>query len=262
MRFKYLIILFVFVLVSCGTTKPVSSGIESPRISKSKLIKKNALHSFKNADFETVKINSKMAYEIGDSSHRLGMKIRIAKGEKLWMSADFLGIPVAKLLVERDSVYYYNKFDKTYFKGSFDFVKELTGVNVTYDVLENLFTGDLALKLGKGYKTVIRGNDYYLEDSSSKYDTSVEFYPFTFKTKSQSMRHSSGKNSLSAYYKSHQNIKDFMFPKDVEIKGSNKGKNSIISMTYTKVTFDEELNFPFKVPKECNKEIVLGPKDE
>lgn len=258
MQFRYLALAFLFVLFSCGSSNSVTSA-DIPRIKKTKLIKLAEANSFGSTKFNTVKINSKMSYKIGDASHKLGLKVRIAKGQKIWMSADFLGIPVAKFLVEKDSVHYYNKIDKTYFEGSFDLIKELVGLNFSYEILESLFTGDLAINLKKGSYRMFRSDlDYYFKNSDfNDYETRVEIYPLTYKTKSQSISHYSGRNFFAAFYKEYQEVDKFMFPKDLEIHGKNKERETLISMSYTSVDFDEDLRFPFKIPKDCDKEIVL-----
>lgn len=261
MYFRFLTVLTLFVLVSCGSKSALTHATKLPvKISKSKLTERNASTSFKTANFNTVKINSKMSYEIGKSSHKLGLKLRVAKGEKIWMSADFLGFPVAKILIQRDSVMYYNKIDKTYFKGSFDLIKELVGVDISYGVLENMLMGDTSINLNKGAYKLSREEGFYSFKNSGakKYLTTVEVYPVTYKIKSQSIVHHGGDNSFRSFYKNHQLIDDFLFPKDVEIKAGNKEKKSIISMSYTSVTFNEKLTFPFKIPKECDKEIILN----
>ncbi len=262
MQFRFLTLAFLFILASCGSSTSLSTKTDVAKLSKSKLIKLNKSKSFANAVFNTVKIKSKMSYKIGDASHKLGMSLRIAKGEKIWMSADFLGIPVAKMVIKKDSIHYYNKIDKTYFNGSFEFVKELVGVNVTYSVLESLFTGDLAINLENGKYRMFRSDvDYYLRNSDfNDYRTYVEIYPLTYKTKSQSISHHSGKNLFAAFYKNHQEVDEFLFPKDFEIHGKNKDKETILSISYSSVKFNEDLNFPYKVPKDCDKEIILNAK--
>lgn len=261
MQFRILAVLFVFVLSSCGTRKyNMVSVPRIPKISKSKLIDKININSFKNSEIKTVKINSKLSYEIANSSQKLGLKTRIAKGEKIWLSANFLNIPVAKLMIDRDSIHYYNKIDKTYFEGSFEFIKHLVGVDVNYEMLESLFTGDMIVNLDKGFYTLSRDNDIYTfknTKTKSSY-TEVEIYPLIHKIKSQSVKKTRDEKGLTAYYGKYQNIKDVFFPKDISVRAKNKEKNSLISISYSSVTFDEELKYPYKRPKDCNQEIVIG----
>ncbi len=259
MQSRFLALVLVLILVSCGTNNTVSTNSEIPKISKSKLLKKNGAISFQNASYNTVKINSKMSYDIAGSSHKLGLKLRIAKGEKIWMSADFLGIPVAKLLIDNDSVHYYNKFNKTYFEGSFELIKEIVGVNVSYESLENLFTGDLALNLKKGDYRLSREDVAYVFRNSllNDYINKVELYPLTHKLKSQRIKHYRGDRKLATYYKKYKPVDNFLFPEEIEIHGTNNDKESIIFMHYSKVSFNEKLSFPYKVPDDCDERIVL-----
>lgn len=259
MQFKYLALVFLLVLTSCGSNKFVIPKVDVPIIKKSKLIALNQSKSFANAAFKTAKINTKLSYKSGKSSQKLGLKIRIAKGEKIWLSADFLGIPVAKILIEKDSVRYYNKIDKTYFEGSLNVIKELTELDFTYQTLENIFTGDLSIDLNDAnYRLSREDTDYSLLNIDfEKYDIKVSIYPETYKTKFQGMFEHSGDNMFSVLYKGHFLVDELMFPKFLEIIIKNAKKETFISMVNTSVKFDEELRFPFKIPEECNKEVVL-----
>ncbi|NJB81425.1 DUF4292 domain-containing protein [Wenyingzhuangia aestuarii] len=265
MQFRLLVVCLLLFMVSCKSKQMIEPiKVEVPRMSESKLLKKYKAKSFEDSDIKTVKINAKMSYKIGDSSHKLGLKFRIAKGEKIWMSADFLGIPVVKMLIEKDSVHYYNKFDKTYFEGSFDFIKDLIGVDVSYGVLEKLFMGDMILNIAsKRYRMDISQDSYFFYDAKNlDYFIEGSVYPFTYKTKSQVIEQAYGTNKFAAYYKTHQTVNDFLFPKVVELQANNKGKITVISMVYNDVTFDEHLTFPYKVPKECDKKIELKSTKE
>lgn len=264
MQFRLLAIVgLLFLMVSCGSNK-VNNTTEISTISKSSLYKKHQSQSFLNSDFSTVKIDAKLSYKSDKASQKAGLKLRIAKGEKIWMSGDFLGISVAKLLIEKDSVFYYNKYDKTYFKGSFDFIKQIIGANVTYETLEQLLLGDLIIqnKKFRNYDLEIKDNAYFLTDTKDNlYTKKASIYPLIFKTKYQSIKSSAAESLFEAFYKNHQDIEGFLFPKKVEFKGNNKGKNSLITMSYDKISVNQKLRFPFKIPSSCTKQIVLNPQN-
>ncbi|ANW97368.1 hypothetical protein AXE80_14155 [Wenyingzhuangia fucanilytica] len=263
MQFRLLAVIMLFFMVSCSSKKNVNPEIKIPNIRYSKLVKEYKANSFKEAEFNTVKIGAKMSYKIGNSSQKLGLNFRIAKGEKIWISGDFLGIPVVKMLIEKDSVHYYNKFDKTYFDGSFDFIKQLIGVDVSYAVLEKLFLGDLILNIEKNrFKMDIHDNSYFIYDGGNKnYYIEAAIYPLIFKTKSQLIEHVLGENLFATYYKNYQEVEGFLFPKELNIKGRNKGKESVITIKYNDIKVNENLSFPYKVPKDCDKPVVLKSKE-
>lgn len=263
MQFRLLTVFILFLIVSCGVKKSVNPEIEIPQIKYSKLVKEYKAKSFKEAEFNTVKIDGKMSYRIGGTSQKLGLNFRIAKGEKIWVSGDFLGIPVVKMLIEKDSVRYYNKIDKTYFEGSFDFIEQLIGLKVSYAVLEKLLVGDIILNIEKkNFDMSVIENSYFVYDKKTRdYYIEAAIYPFTYKTKSQVIEHIFGKNLFATYYKSYQNIDGFLFPKELSIRGKNKEKETIITINYNDVKFNENLSFPYKVPKDCDKKVMLKPKE-
>ncbi|GGF62750.1 hypothetical protein GCM10011397_02300 [Wenyingzhuangia marina] len=250
-------------MVSCSSKKKIVADLNIPNIKYSKLVKEYKVNSFKEADFNTVKIDAKMSYKIGNSSQKLGLNFRIAKGEKIWISGDFLGIPVVKMLIEKDSVHYYNKFDKTYFDGSFDFIKQLVGVDISYEVLEKLLVGDLVLDVEENrFKVQIVDNAYFIYDSSDvDYYLESAIYPSNFKTKFQRIEKIYTGAKFETYYKNYQEVDGFEFPKEFNFKGKNKGGEFIISIKYDDVKFNENLSFPYKVPKDCDKPVILKPKE-
>lgn len=263
MQFRLLTAFMLFLIISCSVKKSVNHEVEIPALRYSKFVKKYKAKSFKETNFNTIKIKGKMAYKIGDSSQKLGLNFRILKGEKIWVSGDFLGIPVVKMLIEKDSIRYYNKIDKTYFEGSFDLIKELIGINVSYPVLEKLLVGDIILDLEKkSFDMDVLNNSYFVYDRRSReYFVEASIYPFSFKTKSQVIEHVLGENLFGTYYKSYQDVEGFLFPNEVLLKGKNKGKETVITINYKDVKFNEKLSFPYKVPKDCDKKVELKPKE-
>lgn len=261
MQFRLLAVIgLLFFIVSCGSNT-MKNTAEISNISKSSLYKEYQNQAFQNSSFNTVKIDAKLLYKSDKSSQKAGLKLRIAKGEKIWMSGDFLGISVAKLLIEKDSVFYYNKYDKTYFKGSFDFIKQIIGVDVSYQTLEQLLLGDLIIqnKKFKNYELEIKDNAYFLTDEKDYlYTKKASIYPLIFKTKYQSIQSNITKSLFQAFYNNHQEIEQFLFPKVIEFHGDNHQKHTLISINYDKITVNQQLRFPFKIPSSCTKQIVLN----
>lgn len=264
MLFRVFAVSLLFFIVSCHSNKTVTGTAEISAISPASLYKQNLSQSFQNSSIKTVKVDAKMYYKTQKSSQKLGLKMRIAKDEKIWISGDFLGIPIAKLLVEKDSVHFYNKFDKTYFKGSFEFLQQIIGSKVTYKTLEQLLMGDLILanRKFKNYDLEIKDNAYFLSESEPQdYAKTASIYPIIYKTKYQSIENSLKNNLFQVFYNSHQNIDNFLFPKKLEFQANNQGKSSVISMDYSKVYVNEDLSFPFQIPDSCDKQIILKPKN-
>lgn len=263
MQFKLLTVFMLFLIVSCSAKKALSPEIKIPQIKNSKLVKEYKANSFKQAEINTVKIDGKMSSRIGNSSQKLGLSFRIAKGEKIWVSGDFLGIPVVKMLIEKDRVRYYNKIDKTYFDGSFDFIEQLIGIEVSYAVLEKLLVGDVILDIEKNrFNVNVKENSYHIYNTKTRgYYMEGAIYPFTFKTKSQIIEHIFEDESFSISYNTYQEVDAFLFPKETSIRAKKRGKESIITINYNDVKFNEKLSFPYKVPKDCDKQVVLKPKE-
>ena len=90
------------VLVSCKT-RDVAAGNESiKRLSVKEIIKK---HDKNKSDFTTLIAKLKVRYKDPDQSQNISVSMRIAKDEKIWISASLI-IPLAKVLITPDKIDY------------------------------------------------------------------------------------------------------------------------------------------------------------
>ncbi len=53
---------------------------------------------------------------------------------------------------------------------------------------------------------------------------------------------------LTINYPTYQEITGQAFPKNIEIKAEENNKTTNIQVEYRKVTFNEKVRFPFKIP--------------
>ena len=56
----------------------------------------------------------------------LNINFRLKDGKFLWMSANIL-VPVAKLLMTNEKVFFYEKFQKKYYEGDYELLKSILG---------------------------------------------------------------------------------------------------------------------------------------
>ncbi|MDR2906891.1 MAG: DUF4292 domain-containing protein [Bacteroidales bacterium] len=76
-----------------------------------------------------------------------GGQLRIKNNEQIWIMISAMGglMEVARLKVTPDSVFLYNKYEKTATIRDLGFFKELTGIDFTFDMLQNLLIGIYSL---------------------------------------------------------------------------------------------------------------------
>lgn len=93
--------------------------------------------------FETM--SAKFSADLNTAGNNTSFKItlRIRKDSAIWMSVSpALGIEVARVLITKDSVFFMNRINETYFAGDFTYFSNLLNTAVDYPLLEALLVGN------------------------------------------------------------------------------------------------------------------------
>lgn len=261
---KLLSFFTILFLVSCGATKKVTEIKPRPEVNALRYKKVEANYSkntFAKSKFETLKISAKANTIIGGKANKFGLNIRIAKKQKIWISADFLGFPVAKILLEPESVKYYNKINNTYFEGGYDMLSDFLGYSpLNYQTVENLLVGDIIFDKFRGFNVDVINDLHVATNTAGRYVKTVKIDADIFKLIHQKVKHRSKKNLFEASYTSFKAVNGYMFPQKVRWNSTTGKKDFLLSMFNKSIKFDEKLNFPYKVPKECTKRIEFKPR--
>lgn len=93
--------------------------------------------------FETM--SAKFSADLNTAGNNTSFKttLRIRKDSAIWMSVSpALGIEVARVLITKDSVFFMNRINGTYFAGDFTYFSNLLNTEVDYPLLEALLVGN------------------------------------------------------------------------------------------------------------------------
>ena len=116
---KNLIYIFaIFILASCGGAKKITSTEAADDISTQKLISEYYANAL---DFKTMDARTRVRYTDRKRSQSVTVSIRIEKDQKIWLNASLLGISGARALVTPDRVQFYDKLNRQFFDGNFNF---------------------------------------------------------------------------------------------------------------------------------------------
>ena len=140
---KYLlfILLFSFLISSCKTKKPLVSTMNHATL---KLLDAYKDHTFSK---ETIQAKIKLRYQDPKQTQNITIKLRIKKDQIIWMSASFLGFPIAKAKITPEKVQYYEKIKQTYFDGDFSLLSSVLGREINFQQLQNILLGESLLGL-------------------------------------------------------------------------------------------------------------------
>jgi len=264
------VLLIVGAVFGCRSTKNIQTvitpkkdtvqvvKIEDPKADSSKFI--NAIyHAIERnrIDFNTFSAKIKVDFEDKEGKKNdFTAFVRLKKDSILWISINaLLGIEAFRAIITPDSVKILNKLDKIVQLRSVEYLQEVSKVPFTFKEIQN----------------IIIGNPVYLDSNIVAYNKQereislisigqVFKQLLTVSSEDYSIRNSKlddvdvdrARTCLVIYgdYEKKNNIRFSTFRK---ITVSEKSKLDI-EMKYKQYEFNEELNYPFSIPKNYKRQ--------
>ncbi|MGC6430360.1 MAG: DUF4292 domain-containing protein [Jejuia sp.] len=246
------LLLFVVLVVfsSCKSTKTITGGDANLKLSAKQLIKENAKTS---PNFKTLQSKLKITYSEGEKKHSHTVSYRMEKDKTLWMSAPF---SVIRAKITPESVAFYNKLDKTYFEGDFEYFSKLLGTVLDFEKVQNILLGDAIFNLkDEAYKVFVEGGNYVLQPKKQRQLFEIFFliHPSLYKVSSQQISQPLEKRHLQIDYVSHQEVIGQILPEHVKVIAVEDNEEMIAELEFKSVSLNEDLRFPFKIPSGFKK---------
>jgi len=173
----------------------------------------------------------------------LNINIKCRKDSIIWasVSAPF-GIELFRTMLTPDSVYYINRTNKTYFIKPISHISEVLKAAISFDEIQQMITATPKI-INQKYQ-IASGADskstiIFTEDI--RYQISERI----FRILSASIL--DGDNELAYRFSDYTDEAGFVFPKkfNLEVKSI---KTFGLTLTYSKVVFDQQQQTPFKIP--------------
>jgi hypothetical protein len=217
-------------------------------------------HSFK-ANTITAKADVKSV--VGDKENSFNINLRLYTDSAIWISiSPMLGIEVARILITRDSVKFMDRLNKKYSVSDFEFLNELLHVNIDFDILQGVLTGNLFAYKKNRFNSVYIEEKYYILSTLSKrkLKRSLEEVDVTkpivqdlwvdgttYRITKLSVADQRLQKSLLTDYSDHRTTDAGLFPfrSNTSIKAE---KQLNVAIEYQKVTVNTEVDFPFNIP--------------
>lgn len=227
------------------------------------IVKKDTLHissfdtvlarkiiGYRNIEYKNLQLKAKMHYESADQKQNFTVNFRLKKNEVIWASISGFGLEVARALITPDSVRAIDKFNKRVYLYTFKDLQKLINIDVDFNTLQQIIIGNAIAVDGKiadikelaGISTFfIKGADYTNQLSYNKFDSTLK------QIQVQTMRPVSSSSILInlTNYKQEEKYKLYTY-REYHIQDV-KGAAQLI-MDINKFEFDQEIDFPFKVP--------------
>lgn len=258
MKTKLLLLFGALILLSsCGSKK-----IAEARVNHDQKIRPVLRGHDNNApEFKTLEASIRAGYKTDDQDRSISLSMRIKKNDTIWLSAKIAGmIPLAKVLITKKQVQYYDKINGVYFKGNYAELSDWLGTDLDYQKVQNLLVGQALYSLkDEKWDYDISERGYQLKSKPGKsIDKSFLIQPESYRLKAEQFVREAEQQSVTITYPEYQQVGDEVFPQKIEILANQKADNSKISIYYKSVNFDADLSFPYEVPENYERTTIIN----
>jgi len=263
-----------FLCLTCLFLISIGCKTQEKAEKKHPLRKKNSTYLLgklkeNELQYEWLSVRAATNAEIGDKKMDITMKFRIRRDSAIWISiSPALGIEIARIIITEDSLKFLNRLEKTYFKGSINYLDRLSPVSINYQMLQALITGNNIVireeqesdKPDK-YKVEIDDGKYLLSTlKSRKYKKTVKgkkpgditvnriwLEPKSFKIAKSEIRNFKSNKTVLASYEQFEPLEDQHLAHLVEVI-MQADQHVTLKLSYSRATINKPLKMPFRIP--------------
>ena len=192
-----LLAFFTLLVFNCKSSKTIVGGEANFKLSTKQVIRENAKQT---PDFKTLTARVKIESSIGEKSQNIAVNLRMEKDKTIWMSA-FYG--VGKVLITKDRVAFYDKWQNQYFDGNFAYISALLGTELDFEKVQNILLGEAVFNLkDQSYKSSVTKKSYKLQPKKQRdlFQLFLLLDPSNFKIKEQQISQNQEDRDLKINY--------------------------------------------------------------
>ena len=287
MRFlKHFLVLII--ISSCKPTKIItnsSTNLDTERLNSKQVIRKVSKSKSKFKSFQSklkIKLNNK------ERSKSYSANIRIIKDKAIWLSST---AAIVRVLITKDSLFYYNKLQKNYLKSSFSNIDEILGVKLSYETIESLLLSEPVDKINKSdfNDSFNSKDDPYIfnwsiisttsQINKNVFEGSYFINSNNFKINQYSFKIKEGNDNFNLYelfYSDFIDINNMIFPSKIKLYKTNfeaqksEQENSAtpnldnyegvlidqINLEFKTIKLNNKFKLPFKIPSDYKKILI------
>jgi hypothetical protein len=202
--------------------------------------------------------------EMNKETKSFQANIRIRSDSAIWMSiSPALGIEVARALITRDSIKFINRLNGSYFKGDIHFLNQMMQVDVNFDMIESVLTGNAYLHYSVDKYISDRENGERILSTFKKrrlrreneldipqiLSQEIWFSPVYQKITRMELTDYKPLRKLSVQYPNFEVIEGIKVPRTLVLQAS-ADKQVKIQIDYSKQSVNKEQNLPFSIPED------------
>lgn len=263
--FYLVLILFSSFLSSCWTTKKVATELNP--VNPATTILDSVKSKYLN--FRTLSIKFNSDFKSKNNSLSFSGQIRIQCDSIIWISVSpALGIEAMRLKFTPDSVMLLNRLENSYLVENYDIITKYTQTEINFHFIQSLLLDELIpyqynadISVLNNYMlsadsthVILVNNNSNINDSLNKNIVHlISILKNIQKVDKIETYDNASSRNIKINYSQFEPEDDTKFPKNINLVVKNKSDFINLSIKYTKITNDKNLNFPFNIPKKFEK---------
>jgi hypothetical protein len=287
LRLNIILLVVALAFGSCAKKKEIEKPVKLQNRSPKYLVNKLSTNQ---QDFEYFFAKYTARTQFDDRKINFKGAIRIKSDSIIWLSLTKLGgVELVRMVLTKDSIKFINKWDKEFYTGDLEDLKDFGGISVDYKSLEDLFVGKpFEFNANDKYKSS-NDNSYYLLSTKAKskikkvtqvtegdslltlgmgikdkkFDKVVSkeseddlilknYYlmPESFLLVKQTINLIAQQQAVEIAYNNYEFIdSSYIFALNQVIRIASLEKSSRFDIKYTSIKLNEPMSFPFKISK-------------
>jgi len=246
--------------MSCGSIKTATTATSEEDLTAIRLVEQYYAGTIEYTTFEA---RTRARYTSnGDSKPAVTVHIRIEKDKTIWMDGSLLGFSGARALITPTTIQFYDKLNKQYFDNDFSFLSEYAGIDLNFDQLQRLLTGQIIYDLREGQYSFAQEQDYFRvtpRKANPLFDLLFEIGTQPFVVQKQEVVKKEDNSTVYVSYSAYNNVEGKPFPTQMNLLANDGKRDTQVDIEYRSIKLNEALRFPFKIPSGY-KEIVIDGK--
>ncbi len=200
-------------------------------------------------DYKTFSGKAKIHFSGPDNDKVFTAHFRIRKDSVIWINVTYDAIPVARLFITRDSFFLLNTIDQEVTRIPLSQAAKVLPTKVDFTSLQNLVTGE-PLRKGTITNAVSLGDSLSIQVEDSSYIQHITFNKTdsTIRSGHLRTRESKGPQAITAY-SNYEMVSNRKISTYRILNVQKENDVYILEMNFNKIDFDQELDYPFSIPK-------------
>lgn len=243
-----------FVFFGCRSTLMTTKPSGLPTIGIAQLL--DSVQA--NSSYTYLEAKLDVNHSTENKTQAFGVRVRMLKDSVIWISVTpALGIEAVRVVITADSIKMINRIEQKYFVQSFEKTNELLQLEVNFEVLQSVLTGQFVrLYEHEVYSLTPLVDLYTLEADSERLQSSeaklkleqrTEIDPGIWRVTRTILRNPPRNEQILAEYSDFQQLQTMVFPATMRFRTQGK-ENIAVELGWSKIDEKTTLRFPFSIP--------------